>query len=209
MKTRILIPALLLAACGSKPVPPDWQSNSFSSIQQATTRYLKGETDVAETEFARARKEAASTGRPSEVAQIELVRCAARVASLEVGPCTGFDALAQDATAAQHAYAAYIAGRWHGLDVGALPEQHRKVVSGGAIGEMAEPLSTLVAAGALLQANRITPADIARATETASAQGWRRPVLAWLGVQLKRAEASGDQASAAQLKRRIALAAQE
>ena len=208
MKKLILIPVVLLAACGSKPVPPDWQSNSFSSMQQSTTRYLKGESEVAETEFARARREAASTGKPSEVAQLELVRCAVRVASLETAPCTGFDALAQDATPAQHAYAAYIAGRWQGMDASALPEQHRKVVSSGTIGEMADPLATLVAAGALLQAGRITPADIARATEAAASQGWRRPVLAWLGVQLKRAEAAGDQISADALRRRISLAEQ-
>lgn len=208
MKKLIFIVPALLAACGSKPLPPDWQANSFSSIQQSTTRYLKGETEVAETEFARARREAASTGKPSEVAQLELVRCAARVASLDVGPCTGFDALAQDATPAQHAYAAYITGRWQGLDVSALPEQHRKVVATGAIGEMADPLSTLVAAGALFQANRINPTDISRAAETASNQGWRRPVLAWLGILHKRAEAAGDANGAAQLRRRINLAEQ-
>jgi hypothetical protein len=206
MNKRILLPALLLAACGSKPVPPDWQSNSFSSMEQSTARYLKGETEVSETEFARARREAASTGKPAEVAQLELVRCAVRAASLDVEPCTGFEALAQDATPAQHAYARYITGRWQGLDVNALPEQHRKVVSSGVVGEMADPLSTLVAAAALMQAGKITPTDIARAAETASAQGWRRPVLAWLGVQLQRAEAAGDQATAAQLKRRITLA---
>jgi hypothetical protein len=204
-KLHLVLP-VLVAACGSKPVPPDWQSNSFSSIQQSTSRYLKGETEVAETEFARARREAASTGKPAEVAQLELVRCAAHVASLDLGPCNGFDALAQDATPAQHAYAAYIAGRWQGLDVNALPEQHRKVVGSGTIGEMADPLSALVAAGALMQAGRITPTDIARAAETASSQGWRRPVLAWLGVQLKRAEAAGDEATANLLRRRISLA---
>jgi hypothetical protein len=71
---------------------------------------------------------------------------------------------------------------------------------------MADPLSALVAAGALMQAGRITPTDIARAAETASSQGWRRPVLAWLGVQLKRAEAAGDEATANLLRRRISLA---
>ena len=34
---------------------------------------------------------------------------------------------------------------------------------------------------------------------------WRRPLLAWLGVQLQRAESSGDSAGAAQIRRRMAL----
>ena len=49
------------------------------------------------------------------------------------------------------------------------------------------------------------PADIVVATETASGQGWRRPLLVWLGVSLKRAEAAGDTAEAARIQRRIAV----
>jgi hypothetical protein len=65
-----------------------------------------------------------------------------------------------------------------------------------------------VAAGALLKAGRITPADIAAAVDTASSQGWRRPLLAWLGVQEQRARAAGDDAAVERIRRRIALAGQ-
>jgi hypothetical protein len=84
-------------------------------------------------------------------------------------------------------YAAYLQGRWQGLDVGLLPEQHRGVVTGGTLAGVQDPLARLVAAGALMKAGRIAPADIANAVETASNQGWRRPLLAWLGVQEQRA----------------------
>ena len=43
---------------------------------------------------------------------------------------------------------------------------------------------------------------------TASAQGWRRPLLAWLMVQLQRAEAAGAADDAQQLRRRIAIVEQ-
>ena len=46
---------------------------------------------------------------------------------------------------------------------------------------------------------------IATAIETASAQGWRRPLLAWLNVELQRAEAVGATSDAERLRRRIAL----
>jgi hypothetical protein len=59
----------------------------------------------------------------------------------------------------------------------------------------------------LLQRELLTPADIALAADTASNQGWRRPLLAWLGVQLKRAQIAGD-ASAAVLQQRIDLVMQ-
>jgi hypothetical protein len=196
-----------LAGCASKPKAPDWQANSHSSLDASVDAYLKGDSAIAETEFARARREIAATGRPELVARAELVRCAARVASLDVDACTGFDALAQDASAAERAYAAYLAGQWQGLDAALLPEQHRAVVGGkGALAAVGDPLSRLVAAGAMMRAGRLGPAEVTVAAETASAQGWRRPLLAWLGVALMRAKAGGDSAQVARLERRIALA---
>jgi len=56
-----------------------------------------------------------------------------------------------------------------------------------------------------MRSGRIDPAAISGAIETASAQGWRRPLLAWLGVQAKRAEDAGDVETAARIRRRIAL----
>jgi len=53
---------------------------------------------------------------------------------------------------------------------------------------------------------RIAPADIVVATNTASEQGWRRPLMMWLGVSLKRAQAAGDAGEAARIQRRIDLA---
>jgi hypothetical protein len=204
--TLTLMTALLLAACASKPAPPSWQPNAKDALDGFTDDYLSGNTAAANAEFARARRETTSTGRADLVAQVELVRCATLAAALEFDDCPGFAPLSLDATPQQRAYAAYLAGRWEGMDVAALPEQHRAVVGTGSIAGVAEPLSKLVAAGALFKAGRIKPADIEAATETASRQGWRRPLLMWLGVQVQRAEAAGNGSAVEQLKRRIALA---
>jgi len=75
----------------------------------------------------------------------------------------------------------------------------------GAVQAIADPLSRLVGSGVLLRAGRATPQLLADAVETASAQGWRRPLLAWLGVQAMRAEQAGDTAEVQRIKRRIAL----
>ncbi len=199
--------AACLAACGSKPVQPEWKSDASGSLKSFSQFYLKGESGAADAEFKRARIAMASTGRPDLMAHAELYRCATRVASLEYDDCPGFQPLAQDATAAERAYAAYLAGTWQGLDAALLPEQHRAVVQGKAgIAGIVDPLSQLVAAGVLMKAGRISPADIKIATETASGQGWRRPLLMWLGVAHKRASEAGDLAEAARIQRRIDLA---
>ena len=52
---------------------------------------------------------------------------------------------------------------------------------------------------------KASPSVIGQAIDTASAQGWRRPLLAWLNLQAQRAEQGGDMEAAAKLHRRIAL----
>lgn len=205
MKTLMCVTAFVLAGCASTPQPA-WRPDAQSALQGFTDAYLAGDTLAARSEFARARTASTGTGDPVAVAQIELVRCATQTASLEIDSCAGFAALSADASAVQRTYAAYLAGRWQGLDVTLLPEQHRGVVGGAALTTIADPLARLVAAGASLQAGKLTPEGIATATETASTQGWRRPLLAWLGVAIQRADAIGDTQEAARLRRRVTLA---
>ncbi|MDO8443721.1 MAG: hypothetical protein Q7S78_01925 [Candidatus Azambacteria bacterium] len=216
----LLLSALLLSACASKPPPPDWQANAFSALKGFSAAYLSGNSRLADFEFARAKSEIASTGRADFLARAELTRCAVRVASLEFDDCAAYQTLARDAQPAEQAYATYLSGRWTGLDPALLPAPHRALVLKAAASEakkgpanaaptpamldtFEDPLARLVAAGVLLQNSRLSPADMATATETASAQGWRRPLLAWLGVQLKRATDGGDLDAAARLQRRI------
>jgi hypothetical protein len=202
MKFTPLLIAAVLAGCASKPLPPDWQANAKGALDASVDDYLKGHTAASNAEFREARAETAATGRPDHVAQVELVRCAAQAASLVFDDCPGYAALAPDATPAQRAYAAYLAGQWDGLDRALLPEQHRAIVTGGSLENIADPLSRLVAAGALFKAGRIAPTGIALAVDTASNQGWRRPLLTWLGVQAQRAEAAGDTVALAAIERR-------
>jgi len=202
--------AWMLAACGNTPPAPDWQMNARNSMERAQEAYLSGDGRVEAVEFARARAEVARTGRADLLARIELARCATRVASLVLEACGGYAALEQDAAAPERAYAAYLAGRAQAQDVPLLPEQHRALAAAGgaaagALPAMQEPLARLVAAGVLLQTGAADPAVITLAIDTASAQGWRRPLLAWLGVQLQRAEQAGDGEAAARVRRRMLL----
>lgn len=204
--------AVLLVACSSKPPVPDWQMNAHASTQKAMEAYLTGNTRVEKLEWDRARAEVARTGRPDLLARLELMRCAAQVASLVPGPCERFEALRGDAAEPELAYADYLEGRVQPQQVPLLPEAQRKVaLSGGdgsALTAIEDPLSRLVAAGVLFQTGRAQPTVVSQATDTASAQGWRRPLLAWLVLQVERAEAAGDHEAAAGLRRRISIVEQ-
>lgn len=204
--------ALLLAGCASSPPPPDWQMNAKASLEAAGRAYLSGDSRVEAQEFARARAELARTGRAELLARAELTRCATRVASLDFDACPGFTpALAQDAGPAERAYAAYLAGRAHSMDIAAialLPAAQREAAGAAdpeLLRRLPDPLSALVAAGVQLRGGRASPALMALAIEIASAQGWRRPLLAWLQLQAGQAERDGQVELAAQARRRIAL----
>lgn len=207
MRIFLAMVVIGLAGCASSPVPPDWQFNAHGSLKNSVTAYLMGNSKLADVEFARVRTEITSTGRADLLARAELVRCAAQVASLEFNNCEPFQALAQDAAAEERAYADYLAGRWAGLNTALLPAQHRAVVAGAGatLNTIDDPLARLVAAGTLLQASRLTPDAIAVAIQTASDQGWRRPLLAWLGIAVRRAEQLNDKEEVARLQRRINL----
>lgn len=76
---------------------------------------------------------------------------------------------------------------------------------------MTDPLSRLVAAGVLFKTGRADASTMVLASDTASAQGWSRPLLAWLQVRVQHAEqtaGAGDTDAVARLKRRIALVLQ-
>lgn len=201
------LPLALLAACASGPKPPDWSINAVGHMERATQAYLSGDTRVQAREYALARTEVARTARPELLARVELARCAAQVASLQLDDCPAFAPLRQDATDTERAYADYL----HGQQLPAaraalLPAAHRAVAAGGtALPAADEPLARLIAAGVLLRRSQLTPDHVSQAVDTASGQGWRRPLLAWLGVQARLADERGDAEAAARARRRMDL----
>jgi len=177
---------LLLAGCASGPVPPDWQMNALGALNSFQQRYLRGETKAAETEFERAKSELRATGRGDLLARAELIRCAVRAAGLEFDDCPAFEKLRADAGPEELAYADFLAGR-------------------AARAAADDPLSRLVGSGIQFKSGRATPESIQSSVDISSGQGWRRPLLAWLGVQEKRADAAGDREALERIRRRIAL----
>ena len=207
MKASIVaLLAALLAGCANRPQAPDWQGNAKSATERAVAAYLVGNTRVEAAELASARAEVSRTGRVDLLARVELSHCAAQVASLVFAPCAAFEPLRADAAAPERAYAEYLLGKLTpaaatSADAALLPEAHRGVAPAA----ITDPLARLIAAGVLFEAGQADPPLIALAVDTASAQGWRRPLLAWLGVQLARAEQAGAVDEADRLRRRVAL----
>ena len=203
-----MIVGVSLTGCSSTPPAPDWQMNAHGAVHKATQAYLAGNSRVELLEWKHARAEVGRTGRVGLLARVELTRCAAQVASLDPAPCDGFEALRPDAPEAERTYADYLAGRPVASAIAHLPEAQRAVASTGNAATLAaikDPLSRLVAAGVLFRTGAASPAVASIAVDTASEQGWRRPLMAWLALEAQRAQAAGKVDVAAALRRRIAV----
>jgi hypothetical protein len=219
---------LLLSGCTSRTLAPEWQSQAHAALTLYTGAYLSGNSRVADLEFDRARAQIARTGRLDLMARIELLRCATQVASLELTACAAYQALAGDAPPEDQAYASFITGNWASLDAKRLPQPYQGLVQHSqaqakhqaglipapppghdTLVQIEDPLARLVAAGSLIQREVLTSRDIDLAVETASRQGWRRPLLAWLGVQLKHQQTAVEADAAAKTQRRIDLVLQK
>ena len=211
IKFALIAASVVLSACASGPKPAEWQLNAKGATERATAAYLEGNTRVELAEMAKARQEISSTGRVDLMARAELISCASRVASLVFEPCAGFEKLRLDAPPAERAYADYLAGKLAPQDVNLLPKDQQISAQAvvlraqAAITTVADPLAKLVGAGTVFQAGLANPALVQSAVDAAASQGWRRPLLAWLGVQLAMADKAGDSLEAARLQRRIAL----
>lgn len=207
-----LVCVALLAGCGGKTPPPDWKVDAADLAERYTKHELRGENLIAERYFQQAVAATGGAGRVTETAHLWLLHCAVRRASLADDACPEYAELARTATtAADRAYHRYLTLDWSGLETSALPPHHAAVVKAepaqrtARVAGIEDPLARLLAASLVVQRGEADDALLALATETASEQGWTRPLLVYLRLQLKRAEARGDTAALAELETRINL----
>ena len=204
---------VLLTACGSSgPPPPDWKTDAADSIKRYQRHALLGENTLAERYFQQAITATGGAGRVTDTARLWLVRCATRRAMLIDDPCAEYAELARiDPDVTDQAYYQFLTLRWEAIDIAQLPKQHRELVRAPAdvrpslLFEVDDPLAQLLGASLLVMRQEADTATLTLATETASSQGWRRPLLTYLKLQEAQAISQGDSAQLKRLTQRIEL----
>ena len=212
----VLASLVLFTACGSGgPPPPDWKTDSSDLIGRYQKHALLGENTLAERYFQQAVSATGGAGRVAETARLWLVRCAPRRAMLIDDACAEYAELARiEPSAADQAYYQFVTLRWDDLDAAQLPEQHRDLVRTPAatrhevLARISDPLARLLDASLLVMRQEAGDTTLDVATETASAQGWRQPLLTYLKLQQQQATAQGDAPRQVRLARRIQLVEQ-
>jgi hypothetical protein len=212
----LLISTLALAACGSGGPPvPDWKTDSANYIERYKKAYLMGESTLADSFFERAIDATSGAGKVAETARLWLVQCALHKASLAADACERYSEFARtDTTPKDRVYFQFLSAHWTGLDEDAMPSQYRPLIkdvtgdlakTNEALRSMADPLSRLIAVGVLFERKQVNDATLELAAQTASDQGWRRPLLVYLKLQETRASERGDTAAKDRLAVRIRL----
>jgi predicted small lipoprotein YifL len=217
MKSLFALACLvMLTACGSGgPPPPDWKTDAADLIERYQKHALRGDNTLAERYFQQAVAATGGAGRVAETARLWLVHCATRRAMLIDDACTEYAELADLVpNAADRAYYQFVTLRWEGLDNALLPSQHRDLVRAPAdrrrevLDRIDDPLARLLDASLLVMRREADAATLAMATETASSQGWRQPLLTYLKLRQQQAAGEGHAEEAARLARRIQLVEQ-
>jgi predicted small lipoprotein YifL len=214
MKTLLALACLIiLSACGSGgPPPPDWKTDAADLIERYKKYALLGDNVLAERYFQQAVAATGGAGRVADTARLWLVRCATRRAMLIDDACTEYAGLARiEPDAADQAYYQFITLRWDAIDIALLPAQHRALVNAPAgkrnevLNQTSDPLARLLDASLLVMRQEADATTLTLATETASSQGWRQPLLTYLKLQEKQAVNQGNAAELDRLAQRIQL----
>lgn len=191
MRISVFLLVLLLSACSSGPTVPDWKIDTQTAMERYTQYYLEGRSKLALASFNKARSASAATADINAVAHLELVRCGVAMAALDSSPCTGYTSLASTNPVDANYYH-FLIGDWRLLNAKILPSSYQTMVVPGSVAEsnarisqISDPLSRLIAISVNVVRQQYDNQTLDIAINTASEQGWRRPLLAYLLVQEK------------------------
>lgn len=210
-----LVCLFLLAGCGGKAVP-QWVKTSHAQLDHFKNHYLQGRDRQAETSFHAAVEAIKFSGDLHLLQVAYLTRYAVNRAALEDFDDLEYRRLADVAPHAGNAhFHAFLKGSFDRVDEQALPPQYRPFLracrsanpsqADQAIFAIEDPLSRLIASGLALQAQCYQEKTINEAIRTASEQGWKRALLAYLKKLQAFYAARGDRAGAEFTRRKMDL----
>lgn len=206
---------VLLAGCSSKPIP-DWKYAAFNQLEDYKKSYLSGKTDIAELRFNKAREEIKKSGDLEILAKAYLTKYAVQTAVLD--KIDGREYLKIDAispSSPNQNFYNFLKGNMDRVEGKQLPGQYQAFFAAyrsgrsaevtGEISKIEDPLSKLIATGLLVQNDRCDEGCLKVAIDTASKNGWKRALLAYLEKLKYFYETRKDMDNATNIRKRIEL----
>lgn len=208
---------LLIGGCGGSRPTPAWLAEGHQQLETFKTDFLTGRAPlITETHFHKAVEEIKKSGDFDLLGKAWLTRMALQVAVLENPEEGEYGKIAAaQAVPANDQFHLFLTGDAARVDGALLSVQYRPLLRAlqnghtsdaeAAVAEIEDPLSRLIAAGLAVRRHLENVAILQRAVETASQNGWKRALLAWLKRLATLHEAAGETAKAAAVRQRIGL----
>jgi hypothetical protein len=214
-KIFFFIMAILLCACGSTPVPA-WKDNAHRHLEDYKVNFLAGKEDASEPHFVKAVREISAGNDLGLLAVAYLTKYALHTASLESFDPVEFTELSRlEANPPDTAYCLFLEGKFAAVDARELPSSYTGVLKAASrmdltmaareIAAIDDPLSRLIACGVCVRHLPASEAILQTGMAAASANGWRRPLWAYLAKLHDFYLARGDKAKAAAVEKRLEL----
>ncbi len=212
----LLFLIFLLTGCGSKPAPV-WIAAGHQQLGNFKQDFLIGrEPPITEIHFKKAVEEIKKGGDIDLLGKVWLTRMALQIAVLrepEDGDYLKVEAV--ESIPANRNYYLFLKGGVAKVDLLLLPEPYRPLwaalqsgdapKAANAIAAINDPLSRLIAAGLAVRHKLETEAILQTAVETASQNGWKMALLAWLERLKSFYEAAGSAEKALAIESRIEI----
>jgi len=212
----LLFFVISLLGCGSPKQIPEWINTSFYQLENYKKNYLIGKEHIAELQFNKAVDEIKKSGNMEILGRAYLTRYAVHIAALEVFDDKEYlhiDAL--QPVLQNRTFYNFLKGSFDKVDERLLPIQYRGVLkifhkgsyedAAHEISKMKDPMSTLIATGLFIQKNTYDEGILKIAIDTASQNGWKKALLAYLEKLLLLYEMKKETEKAANIAQRIRL----
>ena len=212
----LLFLLLLLAGCGAKPAPV-WIAAGHKQLETFKQDFLTGRSPlITEIHFRNAVEEIKKGGDADLLGKAWLTRMAVQMAVLTEMDTGDYPKIeAAEVVPANRNFYRFLKGGEAAVDVALLPESYRPfwatlrngdaAKAAVAITAIDDPLSRLIASGLAVRQGLETEVILRTAVETASRNGWKRALLAWLERLKSFHEAAGNAEKASAIRSRIDL----
>jgi len=215
-KLLSLMLALLICACGAAMPVPAWKDNAYRQLDDYKTSFLTGREESTEPHFVKARREIAAGNDLSILTIAYLTKYSLHTASLESFDSSEFAKLYRlEPNAADMAYCHFLKGNFSAVDAKTLPTRYIGILKAASsrdltmaaleIAAIDDPLSRLIACGVWVRYLPSNETILQIGISTASANGWRRPLWAYLSKLQTYYLESGNKSNANIIKERLEL----
>jgi hypothetical protein len=212
----LLISIILLLGCGGSKQIPEWINTSFNQLENYKKNYLSGKDRIADLQFNKAVDEIKKSGNLEILGRAYLTKYAVHVAVIEAFDEREYikiDTL--QPVLENRTFYNFLKGSFDKVDESLLPRQYNSVLkifrkgnyedAAHEISKMEDPLSKLIVAGLLIQKNTYDEGILKIAIDTASQNGWKKALLAYLEKLLLFYETKRETEKAANITQRIQL----